>query len=99
VPGWHSDPGPAPLDRTMNPLATYALASHDPVTDEAAAFALGEFFQTVLETDGIGELRRLYVAFYMQAHGVQPPIPVDWSDSSGDGDLNVKPPMAAANGR
>jgi len=84
----------------MNPLATYALASHDQVTDEAAAFALGEFFQSVLETDGIGELRRLYIAFYMQAHGVPPPIPVDWSDKTGDGDLKVRPPtMAAVNGR
>ncbi len=84
----------------MNPLAVSALASHTPVSDEVAAFALGEFFQAVLATEGIGELRRIYAAFYLQAHGEHAPMAVDWSDHTGDGELKVKPPgMAASNGQ
>lgn len=84
----------------MNPIAMAVLASHQAVTDQVAAFALGEFFQAVLKTDGIGELRRIYEAFYLQAHGEHPSLPLDWSDKTVDGKLEGKPPtMAATNGR
>jgi hypothetical protein len=82
----------------MNPLASCILSSRDPVSDEVAAFALGEFFQAVLEMDGPSELRRIYAAFYLQSHGELPAI--DWSDNTGDGSLKVKPgAMAATNGK
>ena len=78
----------------MNPMAGYVLSSRQPVSDEVAAFALGEFFQAVLDTDGPCELRRLYAAFYMQAHGELPLI--DWSDKELDGSLKAKPGTKAA---
>lgn len=84
----------------MNPIAMAVLASHQPVTDKVAAFALGEFFQAVLKTDGIGELRRIYEAFYLQAHGEHPSLPLDWADTTPDGGRKVTPGvMAATNGR
>lgn len=78
-----------------NPLST-----PEPVDDETAKLALRNFFEAVLQADGETELRRLYESFYLQAHGVRPPLPKSWADDSPDGVLKAKPGAnAASNGK
>ncbi len=71
------------------------LHSYELATEANARAALKDLFDAISPT----ERRRVWLALYMQSHGHHPPTPIDWSDSSGDGDLKIKPPMAAVNGQ
>ncbi len=82
----------------MSPISISALASLKSVSDEVATAALREFFRAVLELDGPAELRRLYAAFYLQAHGSVKSSSVDWADTEGDGTRKVAPPLACSAG-
>src|SRR6185295_12197744 len=72
------------------------LSSKEAVSDAVAAKALGMFFEAVLKTDGPNELRRIFSAFWMQAHGEAPPDPTCWADNSPDGLLKADPGVRAA---